>query len=447
MKIPNVRIQFKSAFLILLAVLLASGIQPTAVRAASQTAYEAIQFGAHDTIVRQISFTAASISGLDALNLTGLQVVMKGSGSSAYVCSIEGVGDCSGVAPYYWAYYHWNSTSSAWDYSSVGAGTYTVAAGALEGWVYLSWYADTGLAYLPSAQRVQAVPPAAAWLQTQQDAGTGGYGDTGSSVEALLAVGSDGYRAGGWIRQAGSPSLWGYWLTNGTTYAKKGGDSAGKLAVGLQSADACWQAAALHPTAFYSATTGLYANGAGPQAWAILGSLALGDSIPAQAVAALKGMVQAGGGWEWQSGFGSDTNTTALVVQALLATGVPTNTAVITNAIGYLASAQQDDGGISYQTVYTPTLSDANSSAYAVMAIQAAGGDPTSASWTKNGNTPVSYLLSLQLANGSFEWQKGNGANLVATGQAIPALLGNDYLLSGDALTQCSMSYLPLFTR
>jgi len=452
MKIPSVRLQFKSAFLLLLAALLAFGIQPTTVRAVTQqTAYEAIQFGAHDTIVRQISFTANSITGLAALNLTGLHVVTLNSSFGPYVCSIEGVGDCSGATPTYWAYYHWNNTGSAWESSAVGAGTYTVTAGANEGWVYLSFTANPDLQYLPSAQRVQAVPPAAAWLQAQQAADTGGYGDPGSSDEALLAAGSDGYRAGAWIRQTGSPSLWGYWLANGISYAKKGADSAGKLAAGLQAARACWQAAALHPTAFYSATTGLYtgANGSGdgPQTWAILGSLALGDSVPAKAVTALTSTVQADGGWEWQSGFGSDTNTTALVVQALLATGVPTDTAVITDAMAYLASAQQDDGGIAYSAPFTSTVSDADSTAYAVMAIQAAGGDPTSAGWTKNGKTPISYLLSLQLANGSFEWQKGNGANFLATTQAIPALLGNDYLLSGNTLTQCSISYLPFVKR
>ncbi len=407
-------------------------IQPTAAHAAAApvpaNAYEVVRFGAHDSIVRQISFTTASVSGMAALKLTGLNVVTSSDGS--YVCSINGVGDCSGVAQYYWAYYHWNSTSSAWEYSSVGAGAYNVSADAAEGWVYMGWYDDSSQPNLPSAQRAMEVPAAAAWLQSQQSSSTGGYDSTGDSVEGLMAVGSDGYSAASWIRKGGSRSLETYWMGNGTAYAKKSGDAAGKLAVGLQSACACWPSSALHPTAYYNASSGMYANGAGPQAWAMLGSLSLGDSVPDQAVTALKSMVQSDGGWEWQAGFGSDTNTTALVVQALLAKGEDASSTLITNALAYLKSAQKDDGGIAY----TPatSASDADSSAYAVMAIQTAAGDPSASGWTKNGNTPVSYLLGMQLSDGSFEWQKGSGANLLATSQAISALLGNDYLLNAN---------------
>lgn len=234
-------------------------------------------------------------------------------------------------------------------------------------------------------------------------------------------------------------------MANGTTYAGKGGDSAGKLAVGLQAANACWLATASRPAAFYDATGGMYANGAGPQSWAILGASALGDTVPDLAGASLKSLVQSDGGWEWQAGFGSDTNTTALAIQALMAAGEASTSSVITNALAYLKSAQKDDGGIAYNP--TTSGSDADSSAYTVMAIQAAGQDPTASGWIQNGETPISYLLDLQLANGSFEWQKGLGANALATSQTISALLGNDYLLRGDALSQCPTVYLPRTQR
>ena len=209
-------------------------IQPSAVQAAAPAtttanAYEVVRFGAHDSIVRQISFTTASVSGMAALKLSGLNVVTSSDGS--YVCSINGVGDCSGVAQYYWAYYHWNAASSAWEYSSVGAGAYNVSADAAEGWVYMGWYDDSSQPNLPPAQRAMEVPAAAAWLQSQQSSSTGGYDSTGDSVEGLMAVGSDGYSAASWIRKGGSRSLETYWMGNGTAYAKKGGDSAGKLAV------------------------------------------------------------------------------------------------------------------------------------------------------------------------------------------------------------------------
>ena len=412
-------------------------VPPTTAHAAppaTANAYEVIHFGAQDTIVREISFsTAKPISGLTALKLSGLHVVTLPSSFGAYVCSINGVGDCSGTAPYYWGYYQWNATNSVWDFSSVGASDSTVSAGGLEGWAYLSYTADTSQPGLIPAVQAEAVPPAAAYVKTQQNIGTGGYSSNGDSAEALLAVASDGYPPSAWAKSGGK-SFGSYWTSHGAAYALTGADAGGKLAVGLQAGCACWPASAKHPSAFYDSNTGLYTGangtGSGPQAWAILGSLSLRDSVPSLAVTTLEGMVQSDGGWEWQPTFGSDTNTTALVIQALLETGESPSSTLITNALAYLKSAQQSDGGIAY----TPTTSgsDADSSAYTVMAIQAAGGNPTSADWTKSGNTPISYLLSLQLSNGSFEWQKGLGANLLATDQTITALLGDGYQLNAN---------------
>lgn len=430
---------FYGSSVVLLVALLLGLVWPVTAQATSR-AYEVIQFGAHDTIVREISFDTASVTGLEALSLTGLDVEVKDSPFGAYVCSIAGVGDCTGAEPYYWSYYIYDPGTGTWGYSMTGAGSSTVSDGAIEGWAYLS-FSFVGDPILPSAERVEAVPPAAGWLQTQQDAVTGGYGSQGGSAEALLAVGSDGYRAAAWMRQDGARSLAGYWMANGAAYANKSGDSAGKLAVGLQSAGGCWVKAAPRPSAFYSATTGMYASGAGPQSWAILGALALGEAVPVQAVDSLKALVQGDGGWEWQAGFGTDTNTTALVIQALLGAGEDPASAAITNALAYLKSAQKADGGIAYNP--TTTGSDANSSAYTVMAIQAAGQDPTAAGWTENGETPISYLLSLQLPDGSFEWQAGFGANALATSQSIAALLGNDYVLRGGALSNCPTVFVP----
>ena len=60
------------------------------------------------------------------------------------------------------------------------------------------------------------------------------------------------------------------------------------------------------------------------------------------------------------------------------------------------------------------------------------------------GATPFDYLLSMQLADGSFEWQPGAGANLMATQQAIPALLGRAHPLTHHTLEACPGVYLPL---
>jgi len=424
-------------------------IRPINVYAGEQStfrAYEVVQFGGGDTIVREIGFDAASIPAIEALTLSGLAIVTRDAPGGAYVCSIEGVGDCTETASNYWGYYRWDTASGAWVVSPTAASSAALSEGAVEGWVYLN-AGFSGEPALPSASRARAVPAAIAWIQAQQNSSTGGYGNAGGSAEALLAIGSDGYLASRWIAQSGSPSLGAYWMANGASYARKGGDSSGKLAVGLRSGSACWLATAPHPAAFYDTSSGAYASGAGPQSWAILGSLALGESVPTAAVTNLKDMVQSSGGWEWQPGFGSDTNTTALVVQALLASGEAPDASLVVNALAYLKNLQQDDGGIAYDSSPWTTGSDADSSAYAIMAIQAAGQDPTASAWSKNEKNPVVYLLDLQLPGGGFEWQKGFGANALATGQAITALLGNDYLPKGGALSQCPAVYLPAIQK
>jgi prenyltransferase beta subunit len=163
----------------------------------------------------------------------------------------------------------------------------------------------------------------------------------------------------------------------------------------------------------------------------------------------LRGLQQSDGGWEWiPGGFGSgtDTNSTALALQALVAAGEsPTATAVI-SGLQYLKMAQNNDGGFPYDPD-SPwgTDSDVNSTAYVVQAIYSAGQDPTT--WTISATNPISYLLDLQLANGSFEWQPGTGANLFSTQQAIPALLGRFDPLTRKILTECPAFFLPLISK
>jgi hypothetical protein len=50
----------------------------------------------------------------------------------------------------------------------------------------------------------------------------------------------------------------------------------------------------------------------------------------------------------------------------------------------------------------------------------------------------VRFLLGLQLADGSFEWQPNTGSNLMATAQAVPALLGQPYPVAVRDLEFCA---------
>ena len=132
------------------------------------------------------------------------------------------------------------------------------------------------------------------------------------------------------------------------------------------------------------------------------------------------------GCWEFSDGADCDTNTTALAIEALLAAGKGPSDSAVEDALDYLAGAQNGDGGWPYDPLSSwGTDSDANSTAFVIQALVAAGekiGD-----WDKGGTTPLDALVAFQLNSGAFEWQPGGGANAMATYQSIPALLLEPY--------------------
>jgi prenyltransferase beta subunit len=174
----------------------------------------------------------------------------------------------------------------------------------------------------------------------------------------------------------------------------------------------------------------------------------LSETIPSGAVDQLKSTINVDGGWGWVAG-SSDTNGTALALQALVAAGESLSATEVISGLAYLDAAQNSDGGFPYDPAsLTTTESDANSTAYVVQALMATSQDPFTGTWLISDTHPISYLLSLQLANGSFEWQAGSGTNQLATQQAIPALLGRPYPLRiNPNLETCPARFLPVITK
>jgi hypothetical protein len=413
-------------------------------------AHVIVQFD-DDGVGRRIDFTAP-ISGLRALELTGLEVVTQDFGGGFIgVCSIEGVGcpasNCFCDPNNFWNYSYWDG--SAWQGYLVGAASSLITDGAVEGWRWGPW----GSAMSP-APLITAAVNGLEWLRPLQSAGDGGYGSGGATAETLLAVAANGYQASEWRRTALSTSLSSYFLANGANLANSGAASAGKMALGLAAGSGCWPLNATLPISYYHPGTGAYSStnpfdsGIGPQVWGMLGTAALKQTIPPLAAQFLKAAQLPGGGWEWDVGWEADTNTTALAVQALLAAGEPATNAAIVNGLNYLAAAQNEDGGFPYSpTSPWGTESDANSTAYVVQAILAAGQNPTTGTWVAANGDPISYLLGMQLADGSFEWQPGSGSNASATRQAIPALLGRPFPLSAAGTSPCLVQYVPVILK
>lgn len=192
----------------------------------------------------------------------------------------------------------------------------------------------------------------------------------------------------------------------------------------------------------------------------VLAFLAAGEPASDSAVTDAKNFIlsnqNTNGGWGFAVGGTSDTNMTAMAIMALLEAGMPKTDSHITNAVNYLKLAQNDDGGFPYDPV-SPwgTGSDASSDAWVISAINKLDEDPDGSSWSKNGNSPVDHLLSLQTSGGYFEYQEGTGEDSfspVTTSYAVIALTGKyypvgtiftsavpnvDYKIEGSAGTVC----------
>ncbi len=286
-------------------------------------------------------------------------------------------------------------------------------------------WVGAGTGVLPAEQPVRS---ALDWLPTQQGA-EGGFANPGTTCDVVFALASAGHNPNTWRPTPLGPSVMDYLATNAAAYAT-GPAQTGKLIVAVV-------AAGLDPTDFggldllahlrsFGNGAGAYGAGAMDQAWALLALRAAGQEVTEAERAALRSYQQANGGWEGAPGWGTDTNTTALAIQALLAAGEPRTSKAVQAARAHLLEQQNDDGGFPY-TKPSPwgSDSDANSTAYVLQAILALGEDPTAEPWWRGaGYDPVAALLRFQAPSGAFEWQPGFGANLLATAQAIPALMG-----------------------
>jgi hypothetical protein len=197
-------------------------------------------------------------------------------------------------------------------------------------------------------------------------------------------------------------------------------------------------AAKLDPTAFagrnllqdlqctYDPQTGRYNPQLFNDALAILALPA--GSAPSKATSFLASQQQADGGWEFQSGFGSDTNTTAVVLMALVAAG-GLSSITRDRALGFFKLHQKPSGGFEYAVPFAPPGdSDPNSDALVVEALLATGEDPTGAGWTTaEKKNALDDLLSFQYPNGGFGFNRPGSSpdaapDAASTTQALPAL-------------------------
>lgn len=171
--------------------------------------------------------------------------------------------------------------------------------------------------------------------------------------------------------------------------------------------------------------TGQFGDTLFKHAYAVLALHNAGATVPQDAVAVMTANFTEDGGWSLFGGTmpgTADTNTTALVMQALVAVGEPGAAA---GALPYLRRMQNEDAGFPYQKPSAwGTETDANSTAVVVQALGAL--DEPLGPWLVNGSDPLGALLALwDETSGAYVWQAATPfANMLATAQAVQASEG-----------------------
>jgi hypothetical protein len=180
-----------------------------------------------------------------------------------------------------------------------------------------------------------------------------------------------------------------------------------------------------HLDSLYATTSGAYGDGATfGQSLALLALKAAGQPLPSAALAHLEALQDTDGSWNYEAAANAtagDTNSTAIALEALAAGGVTASDPVVSKALAWLHGQQNADGGFAYQAG-PGASSDPDSDALVIQGLVALGEDPTGATWTKNGKTVFSDLLSRQAPNGGFTFPGNPGPDPFTTSQ-VPAAL------------------------
>ncbi|HEV2072057.1 MAG TPA: prenyltransferase/squalene oxidase repeat-containing protein [Thermomicrobiales bacterium] len=276
---------------------------------------------------------------------------------------------------------------------------------------------------------------ATAWLIDQQRedgafAGFSGEPDPGTTVDAITAlVAADhaGVNTGTSIPEALA------YLEGGDValvYGQTGVGQAAKLALALLAAGRDPRDFAMtNPVSIVEAgqndETGVYGSGLYDHAYAMMALAATGSEVPASALDALAATQAENGGWSFDGSTDPamvDSNTTSMVVQAMVATGNADHE-VMAPALEFLESTITDDGA-----AYAPGAeADANSTALVLQAMLATGGETAGLE---------AALATFQTDSGAYFYQAADRAeNLFSTVQAIPAAAGAvlPILPEGDA--------------
>jgi hypothetical protein len=183
--------------------------------------------------------------------------------------------------------------------------------------------------------------------------------------------------------------------------------------------------------AFHNASATIETANAYSQSLSVLADVGAGVALPLHATGWLTCAQRADGGFGYViddsattppascGDTSSDTNDTAIILQALAKAGVTSADAA---AKGYLHSAQHSDGGFGFNA---GSGSDPDSDGTVIQALVAIGQGPTGASWTASaGGNPLTNMESFADPHGSGGYvNAGNTAPDAFTTSTIPQAL------------------------
>jgi hypothetical protein len=174
----------------------------------------------------------------------------------------------------------------------------------------------------------------------------------------------------------------------------------------------------------FNADLGLFGIGPFDSGLAIIALSAVDEALPNGAIDGLLATRLEDGSFSFaydDNLVTGDSNTTALVVQALIAAGEDEK---IDPSLDYFKATQNEDDGWTYQKPSEfGEETDANSTAFVIQTLGAAGLD------LEDWGDPLATLASLQLDSGAFGYNATfPDENILATIQAIPTLAGGNYV-------------------
>lgn len=265
---------------------------------------------------------------------------------------------------------------------------------------------------------------AVSWLVSQQQEdgswlGFSGEPDAGTTVDAVIALAAAG--EAGIDVEAPIALAIDFLGSEGIAqgYVDVGPGQAAKLVLALVASGAeSLEIGGVAPLdaviAGQDAETGLFGSGVYDHTYALLALAATDSDVPANAIEYLNSVQAENGGYSYDGSTDVttvDSNTTAMVVMALVAVGEG-ESPVVEGAVGYLRTVENSQGA-SYSV---GAEADANSTSLVAQALIAVGEDVTHYE---------SALAHFQNASGAYHWMHSDPAdNSFTTIQVIPALAG-----------------------